>query len=142
VRTFLLHHPSHTPFLTLRSNRGLDHPNILSMVGFCLHPVCLVTEFIANGNLYQYIHRLDEPTTADPDAPPIPGNSLINHNIVSLANSLKLSTSAHSVAEFAGITWPLRLKIAKDIAKGMAFLHGLTPPVIHSDLKSPNILVC
>jgi len=38
-------------------------------------------------------------------------------------------------------TWPLRLKIAKDIAKGCAFLHSASPPVIHRDLKSPNILV-
>jgi serine/threonine protein kinase len=35
----------------------------------------------------------------------------------------------------------LMLKIAKDIAKGCAFLHSANPPVIHRDLKSPNVLV-
>lgn len=39
------------------------------------------------------------------------------------------------------LNWPLRLKIATDIAKGMLFLHSSTPPIVHRDLKTPNILV-
>lgn len=39
------------------------------------------------------------------------------------------------------IGWPLRLKIALDIALGMNYLHSATPPFIHRDLKSPNILL-
>ncbi len=35
----------------------------------------------------------------------------------------------------------LRLKIATDIAQAMKYLHSLTPPRLHADLKSPNILV-
>ena len=35
----------------------------------------------------------------------------------------------------------LKLKIALDISRGMQFLHNRVPPVIHSDLKSPNILL-
>jgi serine/threonine protein kinase len=37
--------------------------------------------------------------------------------------------------------WPLRLKIALDVAKGMHYLHDASPPFIHRDLKSPNILL-
>jgi len=37
--------------------------------------------------------------------------------------------------------WPMRLKIAKDIAKGCNFLHSCAPPILHGDLKSPNILL-
>eukprot|EP00339_Tiarina_fusa_P014873 CAMPEP_0117053630 /NCGR_PEP_ID=MMETSP0472-20121206/37103_1 /TAXON_ID=693140 ORGANISM="Tiarina fusus, Strain LIS" /NCGR_SAMPLE_ID=MMETSP0472 /ASSEMBLY_ACC=CAM_ASM_000603 /LENGTH=224 /DNA_ID=CAMNT_0004768777 /DNA_START=509 /DNA_END=1180 /DNA_ORIENTATION=+ len=37
--------------------------------------------------------------------------------------------------------WSLRLKIAYDVAKGMKFLHTTTPPIIHRDLKTPNILL-
>eukprot|EP01133_Synstelium_polycarpum_P007241 gene7241-8418_t len=37
--------------------------------------------------------------------------------------------------------WSTILKIAKDIASGMAFLHNISPPLVHRDLKSPNILL-
>jgi len=31
--------------------------------------------------------------------------------------------------------------LALHVAKGMQFMHGLNPPIIHRDLKSPNILM-
>ncbi|OMJ86394.1 hypothetical protein SteCoe_12121 [Stentor coeruleus] len=34
-----------------------------------------------------------------------------------------------------------RIKFAKDISEGMAYLHSLTPPIIHRDLKSLNLLL-
>ncbi|EGC30717.1 roco6, ROCO family protein [Dictyostelium purpureum] len=37
--------------------------------------------------------------------------------------------------------WALILKLALDIAKGMDFLHSVTPPLLHRDLKSPNVLL-
>ncbi|EFA77570.1 RasGEF domain-containing protein [Heterostelium album PN500] len=39
------------------------------------------------------------------------------------------------------IGWGLRLQIATEIAKGMQHMHSLNPPMIHRDLKSPNILM-
>ncbi len=39
------------------------------------------------------------------------------------------------------VHWKLRLQIAADVAAGMSFLHSVTPPVIHRDLKSPNVLL-
>eukprot|EP01132_Coremiostelium_polycephalum_P004498 gene4498-5610_t len=37
------------------------HPNILDMKGFCLEPLCIITEFMSGGNLYDYLHNLSNP---------------------------------------------------------------------------------
>jgi len=39
------------------------------------------------------------------------------------------------------LNWILRFKIANDIANGMSFLHSAKPPIVHRDLKSPNVLL-
>ena len=33
------------------------------------------------------------------------------------------------------------LQVALDATKGVAFLHGRAPPVVHRDIKSPNVLI-
>ncbi|KAL4444223.1 hypothetical protein ABPG75_011960 [Micractinium tetrahymenae] len=39
------------------------------------------------------------------------------------------------------LSWSRRLQMALDAATGMLYLHRRTPPIIHCDLKSPNLLV-
>jgi serine/threonine protein kinase len=39
------------------------------------------------------------------------------------------------------IDWPMRLKMAKNMADAIRFLHGFAPKIIHRDLKSPNCLM-
>eukprot|EP01105_Mastigella_eilhardi_P015567 TRINITY_DN3569_c0_g1_i15.p1 TRINITY_DN3569_c0_g1~~TRINITY_DN3569_c0_g1_i15.p1 ORF type:complete len:1211 (-),score=210.01 TRINITY_DN3569_c0_g1_i15:58-3690(-) len=34
-----------------------------------------------------------------------------------------------------------RLKVACDIAHGMEYLHSLSPPIVHHDLRSPNVFL-
>ncbi|GAB2286470.1 Probable serine/threonine-protein kinase pbl17 [Dionaea muscipula] len=41
----------------------------------------------------------------------------------------------------ATLTWSRRIKIALHAAKGLAFLHGLEPPIIYRDFKTSNILL-
>ena len=82
---------------------GIQHPNIIEFIGLCTSPLCIMTDFAAYGNLYDFLH---------------------DDKYKSLASS-----------------WPLKLRIAYDIAEGMRFLHNRIPPIIHSDLKSPNILL-
>jgi len=79
---------------------GLRHPAIVQLVGLCTQPLCILTEFVPHGNLYEYINNKNKK-----------------------------------------LEMPLVLKIAHDVALGMAFLHGSSPPQLHRDLKSPNILL-
>ncbi|WOG98894.1 hypothetical protein DCAR_0418240 [Daucus carota subsp. sativus] len=38
-------------------------------------------------------------------------------------------------------SWNRRLRLAIQIAKGVSHLHSLSPPVIHRDIKSSNVLI-
>ncbi|KAJ7538882.1 hypothetical protein O6H91_11G067300 [Diphasiastrum complanatum] len=40
-----------------------------------------------------------------------------------------------------GMDWKRRLRMALDVARGMNYLHHFTPPIVHRDLKSSNLLV-
>lgn len=44
-------------------------------------------------------------------------------------------------SHFHSITPSIRIKIGWDIAKGMTYLHGWTPPILHRDLSTRNILL-
>jgi hypothetical protein len=46
-----------------------------------------------------------------------------------------------SPAKAAEMAWVRRLNMVLDAAKGMLYLHAHSPPIIHRDLKSPNLLV-
>jgi serine/threonine protein kinase len=39
------------------------------------------------------------------------------------------------------VSWKQKLKMAKDVAQGMNYLHTAEPPIIHRDLKSLNLLL-
>jgi sterile alpha motif and leucine zipper-containing kinase AZK len=39
------------------------------------------------------------------------------------------------------MNYALKLKFAKDAARGMLYLHNSNPVVLHRDLKSDNLLV-
>jgi len=39
------------------------------------------------------------------------------------------------------LSWLVRLRIAQDIARGLSIMHTMDPPIVHRDLRSPNIFV-
>ncbi|KAK1413107.1 hypothetical protein QVD17_34873 [Tagetes erecta] len=53
-----------------------------------------------------------------------------------------LESQLHGPSHGANLSWQQRMKVALDIARGLEYLHErCTPPVIHRDLKSSNILL-
>ncbi|CAJ1978260.1 unnamed protein product [Sphenostylis stenocarpa] len=53
-----------------------------------------------------------------------------------------LSDHLHKLQTSALMSWPVRIKVALDAARGVEYLHQYaTPPVIHRDIKSANILL-
>lgn len=47
----------------------------------------------------------------------------------------------HEKNMYPVLAWPLRLRILYEIALGVNFLHNMTPPLLHHDLKTQNILL-
>lgn len=76
------------------------HPCIVGLAAVCLRPLCLLTEFIPYGTLFDLVNDLSRP-----------------------------------------LDFAMAVKIAHDVASGMAFLHSLSPPQLHRDLKSPNVFI-
>jgi serine/threonine protein kinase len=57
----------------------------------------------------------------------------------SLMDVLRAGKSSAAKAQELG--WPRRMAMAADACMGMCYLHTRQPPIIHRDLKSPNLLV-
>ena len=57
----------------------------------------------------------------------------------SLYDLLRNGTTDPQIA--AELSWGRRVRMAVDVAAGMLHLHTRNPPILHRDLKSPNVLV-
>eukprot|EP01127_Copromyxa_protea_P013441 TRINITY_DN3625_c0_g1_i1.p1 TRINITY_DN3625_c0_g1~~TRINITY_DN3625_c0_g1_i1.p1 ORF type:complete len:1179 (-),score=173.74 TRINITY_DN3625_c0_g1_i1:31-3567(-) len=82
---------------------GMDHPNILKLLGICTTPLCMILELASGGDLHAWVNSTNNVPTEE--------------------------------------NFWLREELARDIALGMEFLHSMSPPIIHRDLKSPNVLL-
>ena len=126
--------------------RGMQHPNICLYMGACIKPPnrAIVTELAANGSLWDAL-RL-------PLKPPYIACDGLSHD--GWPMFLYEPDTRHGAPPTSGpgrrhliapprYTWPWILvkKVAVGIARGMAYLHGGDPPVLHRDLKSANILL-
>lgn len=104
LRFFVIIYLFFSFFFQVSLMAGLEHSNIVRLIGLCKNPLCLITEFCCYGDLFTYIRSRRE------------------RNL------------------FFPIEYIVTVLI--DIARGMKFLHTAVPPILHRDLKSPNILLC
>ena len=89
----------------------IGHPNVLTLYGVCVNPASLVTEYCSHGSLS-----------------------------VLLANAKHKVDTEHATP-FAHLGWNRRIGYALDIARGMRHLHEREVPILHRDLRSPNLLI-
>ncbi|PRW32608.1 rRNA methyltransferase mitochondrial [Chlorella sorokiniana] len=85
---------------------AMRHPNLVTFMGVCLLPPCILTEHCSQGSLYGVLRQ-----------------------------------GAQDPGFAAQLTWRRRLGMACDAARGLLYLHVSSPPIVHSDVKSPNVLV-
>ena len=52
-----------------------------------------------------------------------------------------LASARHDARVAASLSWARLLSMAFDAAKGMLYLHTRSPPIVHRDLKSANLLL-
>ncbi|KAL9274325.1 Disease resistance protein-like protein [Drosera capensis] len=67
----------------------------------------------------------------------IVGNGLMVYEFMERGNLSSLLFDSE-----ARISWTIRADICRGVARGLAYLHeGISPPVVHRDIKSQNILL-
>uniref|UniRef100_A0A8C4ST18 receptor protein-tyrosine kinase n=1 Tax=Erpetoichthys calabaricus TaxID=27687 RepID=A0A8C4ST18_ERPCA len=100
-----------------------DHPNIVKLLGVCAvgKPMCLLFEYMAHGDLNEYLRRRS------------PGQM----HILSQCNLSRKSLISES--ESGSLTCVDQLYISKQVAAGMAYLSERK--FVHRDLATRNCLV-
>ncbi|KAE9585998.1 hypothetical protein Lal_00009947 [Lupinus albus] len=65
-----------------------------------------------------------------------------NHSLDRWLHNKNKSSSAVSIVHYSILDWPRRLHIAIGAAQGLCYMHhDCSPPVIHRDVKTSNILL-
>ena len=93
----------------------LRHPNIVQFLGVTFFPGSRLPALVME-RLLTSLHDLLDP---DPDTPPPPD----------------------AVRPLAFFSMALKCSVLQDVARGLAYLHGQSPPIIHRDLSARNVLL-
>jgi hypothetical protein len=103
------------------------HSHLVRLLGYCCEDEerLLVYEFMPRGSLENHLFRSRYPW-------PTPRSPI---------HRGALLTSCVHAGISATLPWGTRLKVAIGAAKGLAFLHAASTPVIYRDFKASNILL-
>lgn len=145
----------------------LNHQNLVKLYGITLAPkMSLVLEYVGGGDLHHKFH-VNDPSLEDAKAklkvdkkvydqewkdfmsnlPNYNESEKRDHFVKYEAKRKDLYDREEKLVEDQTrldeekISWKLRVKVALDIAHGMSYLHTIVPPIVHRDLRSPNVFV-
>ena len=96
---------------------AVRHPNVVQFMGFAFFPGSRLPALVME-RLLTSLHDLLAPGTAPPPLPP-PG----------------------AASPLAFFSMGLKCSVLHNVACGLAYLHGRSPPVIHRDLSARNVLL-
>jgi serine/threonine protein kinase len=134
------------------NHQGMRHPNICLYMGACVDAPnrAIITELAANGSVWDALRLPLMPPYAPADgtqrgcwpthlyspdqahgAPPVLQSQRLGH----------IPSTGVLIPPKGTWPWELVKKVACGAARGMAYLHGGSPPVLHRDLKSANLLL-
>ncbi|KAG6505357.1 hypothetical protein ZIOFF_037713 [Zingiber officinale] len=111
----------------------LHHPNLVKLIGYCIEDDqrLLVYEFMSRGSLENHLFRSE--TTI--------GLMQTITGLLLAVNHCHYLFNLGCKRGALPLPWSSRMKIALGAAKGLAFLHGGSDPVIYRDFKTSNILL-
>ncbi|XP_073916625.1 LIM domain kinase 2 isoform X2 [Castor canadensis] len=124
-------------FLTeVKVMRSLDHPNVLKFIGVLYKDkrLNLLTEYIEGGTLKDFLRSMRTMLGET-------GHRQMLHWRTTLAQSGTgpQVSDGHSSTLQDRFPWQQKVRFAKGIASGMAYLHSMC--IIHRDLNSHNCLI-
>jgi len=115
--------------------KGMRHPNICLYMGACVDPPnrAIITELASNGSLWDALRQPLPPLFKAMDG---------IHGWPNILYEDDYQDDTFGVVPPQG-TWPWAAvwRVASGAARGMTYLHGMDPPVLHRDLKSANLLL-
>ncbi len=139
---------------------ALNHPNLVPLFAIAVKPrLRMIMEYYPLGDLQNFHYpdkTLTQRTRENKDESERIREMLAGFRVDSeqlkaeqlrLQGRLKELTAQHARLRKKQrkldlkFPWSLKYKIALDIAKAMQYLHSLTPPIVHRDLKSNNVFM-